>query len=270
MATLRGFPAWYVRAHTAFSVHSPLLYSLCRDVLDDDRWYYAFDALEQWRNRLIATRGKIRMDGLAGALPATDGSMRTLADELRRSASPPWKGRFLFRLALWWRPEHIIEFGTNLGIGTAYLAAARPATPLHTLEQSGPALGVARELWTGLGLTNIHAIQGSFVQGLRQLPDQWPERGLYYIDGDHRPESVWMLLEHIRQHAKPPFLVVVDDIRWSEDMYSGWQAWPAQFPQGAWIDHYQGGLWIADPAFLEPVQMALIPRRFKPLRFGWI
>jgi hypothetical protein len=53
-------------------------------------------------------------------------------------------------------------------------------------------------------------------------------------------------------------------------MWAGWQTWRSAFHTGAWLDLYQVGIWIHDPAFLEPQVQTLIPSRLKPVHQGWI
>lgn len=268
MAQLRTFPGWYLRAKTAFDVHSPLLYPFCTEVLDDNRRYYAFDEIEAVREHWLATLGDQLLDGFAGA--GDTPPPRSLGQVLRQSASQPWKGRFLFRLALWWKPQHILEFGTNLGIGTAYLASADRRVPVRTVDSSTATQALARQLWKTLALNHVHPIQATFSDALPGLPLESMPRSLVYLDGDHHPARVEALLGHLQDRLPRPFLVILDDIRWSAPMLDGWKGWPDTYPEGAWIDLYQAGLWFADPSFREPVRLALIPRRFKPLRLGWI
>ena len=47
------FPGFYLRAVTQYQLHSPFVFELVRAVLEDRRHYYAFDDIEQLRQRLL-------------------------------------------------------------------------------------------------------------------------------------------------------------------------------------------------------------------------
>jgi predicted O-methyltransferase YrrM len=269
MARLQRLISWYWQAKTAFSVHSPLVYHFCESVLDDHRWYYAFESIEVERSRLRQDTTLIQNTGYGA------GSRVKIADEnevrtiLQASSSQPWKGRLLFRICKWWQPDTIIEFGTSLGISSAYLASARQSATMYTVDGNAAGLSIAQSLWHAIQLTNIHSIHARFQDAWQQIPDLNKKRVLIFLDGDHQSEHVGQMLAEIAQHCTKPYLVIIDDIRWSADMENGWHRWSTSYG-GAWLDLFQAGIWISDEAFLEPIKMNLIPRRFKPIRLGWI
>jgi predicted O-methyltransferase YrrM len=255
---------WYLRARSAYRVHSPLLYAFCREVLDDRRRFHAFDQMDELRHHLLRDGRTIEQEDHGAGGERTSIRTRTVADVLRQSCSDPARGEFLFRTAMWWQPDLILEFGTALGISTAYLAAADSRRPVITVDASVGMLTIARENWQRLQLNGIEAIHGRFDEVWPQLPDLRGKRLLFYLDGDHRADRVSALLRAFAARADAPSIVLLDDIRWSADMYRGWQRHFDMPPEGAWIDLFQYGMWIRDPAFREPVAMSLLPRRWKP------
>lgn len=270
MHQLLRFPAYYWRARTAFSMHSPILYAFCGQVLDDGRQFYAFEEIEAWRAALLSDDRTLDILDLGSGgrhQPVQQRAIRSVAEQ---SVSPPWKGRMLFRTMCWWKPDLIVELGTSLGISTAYLAMARSTTPVVTIDGAEQLHEIARKGWKDLDIRNITTITSSFSEALVQLPWRNSQRPAIYLDGDHDPTRVLALLEEIRLFANQPFLVIIDDIRWSSAMWTGWNQWQARFPYGAWVDLFQMGIWIHDPAFLQQQRQTLIPRQYKPFRLGWI
>ncbi len=251
-------------------MHSPVLYAFCRQVLDDRRTYYAFEEIEAWRQHLLHDHTEIDVvdHGTGRALEGS--SNRMISQIAATSLSQPWKSRFLFRTVLWWKPQFILELGTSLGISSAYLSSASSSTRLVTVDGSANQLQTARKGWDLLGLKQIEAWHMTFQDAMKMIPWQRHDRMLIYLDGDHRPERVLEILRELHQKANQPFLVIIDDIRWSEDMWRGWQEWTKIFASGAWLDLFQVGIWIQDPVFLEPQDQTLIPSRLKPIHLGWI
>ncbi len=269
MAQLQTLIPWYLQAKTAYSVHSPMVYRFCEEVLDDHRWYYAFESIEVERTRLQQDTRPLPVGGLGAGSQFEQAEGNVVRNILKSSSSQPWKGRTLFRICKWWQPDTILEFGSSLGISTAYLAFASQNTPLFAIDGNAGLLAIAQTVWKELQLSNIQAVHSSFQQAWQQIPDLKNQRVLIYLDGDHQSDHVEQLLQDISLRCTRPFLVIIDDIRWSGDMTRGWQRWSANYG-GAWLHLFQAGIWIADDAFLEPLKMSLIPRRLKPIQMGWM
>ncbi len=261
---------YYWRARTAYSMHSPSLYAFCRAVLDDTRSYYAFEEIEVWRQAMLQDGRAFHTVDLGAGSQTDQKPTRSISSIAKTSLSQPWKCRALFRTVVWWKPDLILEFGTSLGISTAYLAKASTSTPVITVDGSAGHLHLARQIWSNLGLETIVDRNQPFEEAIEHIPWSQYSRVLIYLDGDHRPDRVKLILQEIQEKATQPFMVIIDDIRWSKDMWTGWQEWTSTFHSGAWLDLYQAGIWIQDPAFLEPQIQTLIPARLKPIHQGWM
>ncbi|HHM20703.1 MAG TPA: SAM-dependent methyltransferase, partial [Bacteroidetes bacterium] len=55
------FVRFYFGAKTKYDVHSPFVYEFVREVLEDDRWYYAFDEIENLRAYMLNDQRTIRI-----------------------------------------------------------------------------------------------------------------------------------------------------------------------------------------------------------------
>lgn len=156
-----------------------------------------------------------------GAKAPTPGKAYTvsLSKVVRRSATPPWKGRLLYTLTQSIRAERILELGTNLGFGTLYLAMAAPTAELHTIEASPTLAEKARWHFRLLGVKpKLHI--GTFSAVLPTLAGDWD---LIYIDGDHRGHALFEYGSQLYPHLRAGGLLICDDIFWSRDMYAGWR-----------------------------------------------
>ena len=195
---------------------------------------------------------------------------RTIADVARKSVSPRWKCQVLARMASWWQPGLIVELGTSLGISSAYLAVTCPSTPVITVDGSEELHNEAVKGWSQLGITNIDPITLPFQAVLKTITWKKFSQPLIYLDGDHHPDHVHKILQFLATHCPQPFMVIIDDIRWSREMWTGWNEWSSEFQTSVWIDLFQLGVWICDPAVIQSQHQTLIPSRFKPLRLGWL
>jgi len=138
--------------------------------------------------------------------PVVDGSLgpagpydegQSIADVCRVS-KPPRSARLLYSLAAEYRPQTVLELGTNVGISAAYLAAA--GGQVTTFEASPYRLRLARILHQQLGL-ELGYVQGLFDETLPStLERPWPN------DAHVAPEHVDQLRQLIkaRQAKKAP------------------------------------------------------------------
>jgi hypothetical protein len=72
----------YFRASTRYQIHSPLLYDFCLEVLDNNKYYYAYDKLkEEWQSEITLHRKSTSLKHL----------------------------HFLFRISQWYQADFIYE-----------------------------------------------------------------------------------------------------------------------------------------------------------------
>lgn len=156
---------------------------------------------------------------------------RSVASIARHSGITERKGRILFNTLRWFQPERILELGTSLGLSTLYMALARPESRILTLEGNTGVAQIAEDTFRRLGLNNIKVIRSSFEEGLGDALDELGGVDFVLIDGDHRYFSTIRAVDVIIAQAKPPFIIAVDDIRWSGEMKAAWN----QIRQNAYL-----------------------------------
>ena len=138
-----------------------------------------------------------------------------------------------------YQPKTILELGTNIGISSAYLAAAGGS--VTTLEASAARLALAKELHRKLGLRNVSYVQGLFTDTLQLTLESLPPIDLAFIDGHHLYQPTLDYFAAIREHAARDCLFVFDDVRWSDGMKRAWAELKPQFE----VTAEAGGMGIA-------------------------
>jgi predicted O-methyltransferase YrrM len=138
----------------------------------------------------------------------------------------PKIGQFFTWLVLARKPSVIVEFGTAFGVsGMYWLAGLRINAKGHlfTFEPNA--------VWAEIALSNLSQISdrftltcGTFEDNLAVIDDQGDHIDLAFIDAIHTSDFVYAQLDLILQHAAPGALVVFDDIDFSADMRSCWNA----------------------------------------------
>ena len=181
----------------------------------------------EWAVRIEAERSKL----LASDEPLTSGSLQpgpydqgmTVRQACLASRRPA-DAAALFSLVRELAPKRIVELGTNVGISSAYMAAAQVANgagTLVTLDASPGRSRAAARVHAALGLKNVEYIVGTFDRTLESALGEPVD--FAFIDGHHQFEPTLDYFDRIWRHSKDGAVFVFDDIRWSSDMERAWK-----------------------------------------------
>ena len=194
-------------------------------------------AVDALRARLASSGETVEVvDYGAGTRGGRRPPSRAVAEVYRRAATGPAWGRFLFGLARAHRPARVLELGTNLGVGTAHLAAAlalNDAEPggrggagrLVTLE-GAPALAArAERALADLGHAGrVRVVVGPFAETLGGVAEAEGPFDLVFVDGHHEAAAALSYVEALGPHLAPGALVVLDDVEPGRPVRRAWRA----------------------------------------------
>lgn len=264
---IRQFLRFYLAADTRFQVHSPFVFEFSNAVLEDDRWFYAFEDVEAIRARMLKSDVILNMtdygasdDGKAPVQKQVP--LRRIA---RVAASSPAQGRRLFRLAEWLKPRRMLELGASVGVGAMYLAAAVRDARLLSLEGSEACTHVAR---ANLGILNLNhradVIQGVFGDTLPRALQALGMADLVFVDGHHRQMPTVSYFEQCLPYLHERSVLVFDDIYWSPEMTTAWQQIKQHPRVTLSIDCYDLAFVFFNPDIKEKQHFRLVPSAWKP------
>jgi predicted O-methyltransferase YrrM len=147
-------------------------------------------------------------------------------------------GLLLHMLARQLPARVMIELGAGAGVSGAYLATGCPGARLLTVEGSPDRASLARETLAAVS-ESATVLQTSFAEGLELALTQLDGSvDLVHIDGERRPRHLQALVEMVAPRLRVGGVLVVDDVRWSPEMWQGWRAVAAL----SWVD------WARAPA----------------------
>lgn len=138
------------------------------------------------------------------------------------SLSPAAQMAFLAGLIKEEGCTRIVEMGTCLGIGTAYLSQANIDAHVLTLEGDPALAAIAQKNWSRLQLKNIQLNIGAFDDTLSLAMMKFGPVDFIFLDGHHDGKAMHKYWNLITPHLKEGAVICVDDIRWSPSMYSFW------------------------------------------------
>jgi predicted O-methyltransferase YrrM len=236
---------YYIRASSGrgHGVHSPFVYELIREVLNDSRDYYAYKLIETVKKNLLQDERVLQVDDPgAGSRVIKENSKKKISVIANTAVSDQKFGRLLFRLANFYRAGIIVELGTSLGISTSYLASADTGSRIITIEGSPAIAGIAKETFEKLKLKNISQNTGNFENLLPDLIAVNPPADLVFIDGNHRKKPVLEYFEQFMNKISNSSLIIIHDIHWSREMEEAWEM-IKQYPEVKMtIDIFSAGL----------------------------
>ncbi len=234
-------------ARTKYYLHSPFVYQFYLKILDT---VHAAELrnIDKLRNQLLNTHRTLLIEDM-GSEP---GHKERLVSSLAAKATvPAHYGNVLYAITHEFQPHQIVELGTCLGIGTAYLATGAPSSSIMTIEGSSALAAEAIKNMEALGITSVTQIIGNFDDKLGETLSTIEKVDLAYIDGNHRYEPTMRYFHQIMEKSHAGTILIFDDIYWSTEMTQAWEEIKADPRITLTIDIYRFGI-----AFLHQDKMA--------------
>ncbi len=265
----RRYWQYYRRAYTQYDVHSPFLSALVAALLEDRRYFYAFEDIEKLRSQLLQDHRLLHIQDYGAGSKVNPSTQRRVSNIVRHSAVSPAGGQLLFRLAQFCKPTTMLEMGTSLGISTLYLATGARSARLISLEGCPDVAMVAQQHFEALEQANIELRAGTFQQELPAALRDLQRLDLLLLDGDHRAAPTRQYIAQCLPYAHESSVFVIADIHWSAEMEAAWHDL-CQHPRVTLsVDLFHFGLLFFRPENREPLHVALIAKRYKPWRLGF-
>lgn len=261
--------AW--RANTIYDVHAPRAFSFLGEVIEDDRHFYAFDRIERERRRLVSDGTPLTVVDHGAGPQRGERARRSVADIARTSGTTPRFGRYLFRTVEWSRARRVLELGTNLGLGAAYLCAPLGEDGLLvSIEGDANLMAEARRTLRHCAVCQpVRLLEGTFAERLPDALDALGTVDVAFLDGHHEEAATKAYFAAVAQRCHGESVVILDDIHWSEGMAAAW-TWVKQQPGVTLtIDLYRWGVVFFDPQILRPQHLTIVPSGWKPWHMGF-
>jgi len=223
-------------------IHSPFVYELVREVLNDRSHYDAYGEIEALKKRLLRDQRILTVEDAGAGSTGNPFHEKRVSQIAAKSVSTRKFGRLLFRLARHYHARQIIELGTSLGISASYLASTNAASRVVTLEGSAAISQVAAETFRQLQLDNIIQVTGRFEDTLEKVIRTNPAVDLVFLDGNHRKEAVLDYFERFLKNMSTSSLMVIHDVHWSQEMEEAWAIIRASPHVKMTIDIFSAGL----------------------------
>lgn len=236
--------------HTmGYGIHSPHLFYIARTLVPEDAQYYCYERVEVCRRRFLHCPDWVEVEDRGTG----QSGLRCVRDIARTSLKDRKSAQLLFRLANFYQAERIVELGTSLGVTTAYLALPHASSRVVTFEGSKELLKQAQTAWIELELSNIEPILGNIDDTLPAWAAKQEEGSvdMAFMDANHTEEATMRYFQTLLPLLHDGSIVVVDDIRYSPQMYNAWQRMYAHERVYAAMDLGGMGILFFDPHYMK-------------------
>lgn len=181
----------------------------------------------------------------AGAGSRKMSSERRIQDILKNASCKGVYADLLYQLTAHYQPKKTLELGTSLGIGTSLLAIGNPKGKVTTIDACENTIEVAENNLFALGIENVELVNDTFLSYLNQVEKQVFD--LVYVDGHHQGEALKNYMQLLKAWTHSDTIFVLDDIRWSEDMFAAWNELKASNNFHLSLDLFRMGILIPRP-----------------------
>ena len=218
----KAYLQYRMRAKKRHGVHSPFVYALSEEVFHKNAAKKAKE-IGALRKVLLRNRTAIEVKDYGAGSRKGSKPNRTIAEIARNSTSPETMAQMMQRLISYLRAENVLELGANLGLTTAYLAAA-PVENLQVKSLEGdPSLAkIAVKNLQKIGL-EAEIVVGKFEDTLDLTLARLPQIDFAYIDGNHRKAPTLDYFQKLLTKTTDNSVLAFGDIHWSEGMEEAWQ-----------------------------------------------
>jgi len=226
-----------------FGVHSPFVFKLIGEVIEERIPYYKYGLIEQVRQLLLKTPKTVYVEN--------DGTGKSgeqkIATIVKKSSLSKTYAQVLFRLVNFYKAQDILELGSSFGLTTMYLAAPDSRSKVVAIEGCADIAAYAKLSCQRAGFENITIENGHIDRCLPEVLAGFEKLDFVFFNANHRQEAFLSYFEQClkKSHAKTVF--VINDIYYSKEMTQAWEKIKQREEIRVTIDMFVYGIVLFDP-----------------------
>ena len=223
-----------------YGIHSPFVYDLTDKTFKIEIQKSDFTLLSETYKSLRNNKKIITIKDF-GAGSHKLGNRRSIQQIFKISSSKGHYGKMLYQLSNYFQPKQILEFGTSLGIGTLHFHLGNPESQITTIEACPETLNFTREFLKDK-VSKVIFIESTFSDFLNQISTE--KYDLIFVDGHHDGKATLDYMHKLEKHSHNDTIFILDDIRWSDDMFESWNILQKSDKFNVSIDLFRMGILI--------------------------
>jgi len=238
---IKAYLTFLLKSTNQHGVHSPFVYSLITNCFYKKTLKNVFKDFLAYKKSLITSSVMINVTDFGAGSKVFKSNSRPVAKIAKYAGISDRRASLLIRLSAYFKPKHILEIGTSLGLSTAALKLGAPNAILKSLEGCPETAKIAKTQLEKFqfNLTDIDV--GDFSKTLKSATDD-ANFDLIYFDGNHQKEPTLTYFESCLKTVNNDSVFIFDDIHWSAEMESAWKLITEHPKVTVSIDTFQWGL----------------------------
>lgn len=212
-------------------------------LLNENFCSYDFLIACHYRDTLISSKEIIQTKDYGAGSNKKHSNIRKVSDVARYSGTNKQSGLFFHKLIRHYNINNILELGTSLGIGSAYISSASTKAKITSIEACPETYKFAYINLKQYNFNNINIINNNFDDFLNKELTNTDKFDFIFIDGNHKGEKLLEYYQQLKsQHVADKNIIVIDDINWSTDMYKAWKIITQSSKENCYLYNFKMGL----------------------------
>ena len=214
---------YYLHAVDEHSLQAPFVFEFYTSLKQNLNKARSYSDIERLRHKLLNDLSIIQIEDVgAGSRRNRRTSVKTIRQIAKNEVSHWEKCAFLSALIQAGGFPNCVELGTSLGITTAYLSRTCISGKIFTFEGDIGLCELASSHFKNLACNNVKIIQGNIDDTLTTFLEKSPPIECAIIDANHTSMALERYFLQFMTNFAYGGIIIIDDIRWSTDMYKGW------------------------------------------------
>jgi len=218
---IKQYIKFILNSSNQHGVHSPFVYDLVTKCFYDKTKYRGYQAIQNYRKSLLENPTKIKVTDLGAGSQVMKHKARSVSDIAKNAGTTHHRAKLMLRLTRYFKPHHVLELGTSLGIGTHALSLGNPEAYITSIEGCPNTASYTKKQLEGTTSQRIKIITGAFNEQISQLTAN--HYNLIFFDGNHQKEATLQYFETLLKTADNDSIFIFDDIYWSQGMQDAWE-----------------------------------------------
>ena len=223
---IKEYFSYLINSHNLHGVHSPFVFEFNEKVLNIRPEKEALKEVNAYRNFLRGNVQKLIVDDYGSGSQKLKSRERSVNEIYKTASTNTRMGEILYQLIRFYDCRNILEIGTCLGIGTAYMQKAVSEftdAKITTLEGSHSLLEFTKNnLKDFTDISKVNFIEGNFDDTLPEILSHIPRIDLAFVDGNHTYAATLNYFNLLKNKIHNESIIIFDDIYWNTDMKKAW------------------------------------------------
>lgn len=217
---ISAYCKYFLASKNHHGVHSPFLFEYITKGLQHSP-KVDLGKVDAFRKQLLSNHNTIEIKDFGAGSKRLNNKKRQVSDIASKAGITKKRGELLTNTVRYFKPNHILEIGSSLGLSTVYMATGAPEAKITALEGCPETAKIAQQNFDNFEFENINLIVGRFEDTLNKAL-QNNSYDLIFFDGNHQEQPTINYFEQCLESAHEHSVFIFDDIHWSPGMEKAW------------------------------------------------